>query len=140
MSNSILFLFSIIILIILIHYFVESVLFLICPECKIRKRQKSVFNIHQFITLMLRQDGDCASFIYLRELRQYLLVHHFRWRGTWPPSDGHSYFNNINVTPIHSILYLPRIKNMEYNFIYLPYSRFLIRSNRFYSLFAQNKE
>ena len=30
-----------------------------------------------FIKLMLLQDSICASYMYLRESRQYLLVHHF---------------------------------------------------------------
>ena len=115
MSNSILFLFSIIIII--IHYFVESVLFLICSEYKIRKGEN--------LSSMFRSDSGCASCKYLREPRQYLLVHHFRWCGTWLPSDGHSYFNIKIVIPILSIPYLPRIRNMEYNSISIPYSRFL---------------
>ena len=63
-------------------------------------------------------------YVYARTA-QYLLVHHFIWRGTWLPSNGHSYFNIINVIPILSNPYLPEIKNVEYNSISIPYSRFL---------------
>ena len=63
--------------------------------------------------------------MYLREPRQYLLVNHYRWRGTWLPSDEHSYFNIINVTPILSIPHFPRTRNMESNSISNPYSIFI---------------
>ena len=82
----------------------------------------------------------CASFIYLRELRQYLLVNHLDDVALGYLQTDIVTSILLTLTPIFYIPYLPRIKNMEYVFIYLPYSRFLIRSNRFYSLFTEYKE
>ena len=65
---------------------------------------------------------------------------YLRSRAAWLPSARHSNFNNINVIPIDYIPYLPRIRNKEYNYIYITYSIFLIWSNLFFSLFAPNKK